>query len=306
MFVVGSICFFKGFPLVYAYAGDWLFIGGSTLVLALAAHSASEAWVAWGHQRRSDEIEVMEKLDRLQAEFVENMHFVISAIIFTIGCYFFMPGIYENEVDESQGHEIGAWCFIIGSFGFVLASYWNACGIMAEHGKRHLLGSAEARCVRLSAIALSFAMVGGVCFVAGSFLYRPGLKHWESCRSSGQEANLLSKISGKASRQLLAAISAPMPASHNNRNLRLAVGPSKSLAIDSWNSMMQQPDDHRVQAPICTSAMETGTWLFVCGSCCFLVQSLIGMSCTIIMHTREREKMLDDLVKRDEEEGIDN
>lgn len=274
MYLIGSIAFLEGFPSWVGKMGDWLFIVGSVVTVIQASWSAHEAYVMWSHPDfLLDESFINQycKKERLADEVAENLHFVISSVIFFVGALFFMPGIYDDDESEQYGHEAGAWCFIIGSFGFVLASYWNACGLAAEFGQRYAAGSRESRCVRLASISLCFAMVGGVFFVSGSFLYRPG--YGKDCSDSRRlPTSLLG--SGTALRAF---------ARHRSSGGFLH---ARRLAADTPAARA---------ADLCLDAAQNGTWLYIIGSSLFLVQSLMSMACTVIMSSAGDGKSSDPL-----------
>ena len=79
----------------------------------------------------------------------------------------------EAEVEE----EWGATLFIAGSVAYTLASFFNALTLLPS-----TLGDSEASAetavlaFRLGVAKLMCTQLGSVCFVAGSFLYRPALQ----------------------------------------------------------------------------------------------------------------------------------
>merc|ERR1712187_1080072 len=99
--------------------------------------------------------------------------YLVASVIFCAGTVFFWPGIYSSDDQALWGQETGAWFFIFGSAGFVLASYWNALGIATDYSPTHVANSKEARAYRFAAIGLCFTMIGSICFLTGSVLYRP-------------------------------------------------------------------------------------------------------------------------------------
>jgi len=294
MFVVGSICFFDGWPLWVAYLGDWLFIVGSLLTLLLAAWAMCESWLAHKH-RDADEKQ------KHRDELMENLNYVIASIIFTVGSVFFMPGIYTGQKQEFAGHEAGAWCFIVGSFGFVLASYWNALGMASEHGYRHPPSTAAASCIQLSKVSLCLSMIGGVLFVTGSFLYRPGYSHRHGCRRLARSSALPSSLlvqpalephlplvenssANWPSHQALQAFAATdmSKAQRAHRTLRrpsVALTPSEARHPKQASLVAAGPDTLQ-----CLNAIRDGTWLYVLGSLCFMAQSVLNLASSITMH----------------------
>jgi len=294
MFVVGSICFFDGWPLWVAFLGDWLFIVASVLTLLLAAWAMCESWIAHKHRDADEE-------EKQRDELMENFNYVVANIIFVVGSVFFMPGIYTGHDEELAGHEAGAWCFIFGSFGFVLASYWNALGMASEHGYRHAPSSAAATCVQLSKVSLCLSMVGGALFVTGSFLYRPGYTNMHGCgrsaRSHSPPSSLvmqpmlkprLSALESSSDKwpdrqglQGLAAsgMSKPQRLHRTSRRPIAALSPSEVGQPSPASLAAVGPDTLQ-----CLNAIRDGTWLYVLGSLCFLLQSVLSLASSVIMH----------------------
>lgn len=160
MFVVGSLCFFGGEPFQVLEIGEMLFIVASLIYVGVGCLEMHELFVANGSNVWSD------------STFHEQLAYLISASIFTAGTILFWPNIYKlwNVPQwEEAGTSLAAWCFVIGSMGFVIASFWNALSLAdsaeedaAEGGKTWM---------RLTKMALFFSIMGGVFFVVGSYLY---------------------------------------------------------------------------------------------------------------------------------------
>mmetsp|Transcript_123442 Transcript_123442/g.308465 ORF Transcript_123442/g.308465 Transcript_123442/m.308465 type:complete len:331 (-) Transcript_123442:91-1083(-) len=280
VYLAGSICFMSGFPTWVESTGDWLFILGGIITVIQAGHSAHEAWTTWGHpdvQDEASEISKACKQERLQDEFFENMHYVVASVVFLAGCLLFMPGVYSNEVAEEYGHEAAAWCFIVGSLGFVLASYWNACGLAMAFGQQYMPGSREHRCMRLASISLCFGMLGGVCFVSGSIMYRPGYS--KDCAAEAgtegrfRQASLLGRLAARA----------------HGAHRRRAHGFLRAGALAADHTLLTATAGAS-EGILCLNPEATGAWLYTIGSCLFLAQSVISMTCTVIMSAADGGK----------------
>eukprot|EP00443_Scrippsiella_acuminata_P092076 CAMPEP_0115393992 /NCGR_PEP_ID=MMETSP0271-20121206/12036_1 /TAXON_ID=71861 /ORGANISM="Scrippsiella trochoidea, Strain CCMP3099" /LENGTH=322 /DNA_ID=CAMNT_0002817649 /DNA_START=15 /DNA_END=983 /DNA_ORIENTATION=+ len=256
MFLIGSVCFLKRFPVWVGKLGDWLFLIGSVVTVIQSTMSAHEAYVTSYHpDLRNPESLISQhcKQERLTIEVVENLHFVGASIIFFVGAIFFMPGIYSNDVAEEYGHEYGAWCMIIGSFGYVFASYWNACGVATEHS-------------RLASISLCCAMVGGVFYVAGSFMYRPGYS--KDCPQNGP---------------LPVSLQEQDSARQHHRRYGLLHARSLTSSLSTAGMVADKG-----AGVFCLDAAEDGTWMYIIGSCFFLMQAFFHMACTMVMAAAEK------------------
>jgi hypothetical protein len=115
-------------------------------------------------------------------EFLEHILYMGCGVAYAVGSVLWMPWIYQDKWNSIRGHSAAAWCFIFGSVGLVLASIWNAFGLVEESAKRRPRlrdpgNRVEVLCRRLASIALCCTAVGGSLFVAGSFLFRPGFEN---------------------------------------------------------------------------------------------------------------------------------
>jgi len=295
LFVVGSACFFDDRPLWVTYVGDWLFIVGSVITFVLAAWAAYESWLA-RHAGSSNDSACQ---GQNQDDLVENLFNCAASLIFAAGCVLFMPGIYSTRLGELRGHEAGAWCFILGSFGFVMSSYWNALSMAAERGRFGVGegGSAAGAIVsRITSVALCCNLLGSVFFVVGSFLYRPGYAHTHGCGRSGQSRAPPSSFLGRSiaraflpaapppgtgdlSPPLLAAIRSALPGPHRSGLAGALLGWSLAEPEGPWGQ------GQGFENPYCASTTDHGTWLYVIGSCLFLLQSFLCLSCSLVLHS---------------------
>jgi len=293
-FLIGSIFFLDLWPAWVAEVGDWLYILGSLLTLLLALWAMHEAWQANRHHDADKE-------EKQRDELMENLNFVLASIIFLVGAVSFMPGVYSGPDEELAGHEIAAWCFVLGSFGFVLASFWNAVGMASEHGHRQLPDSAHATCFQLSKVSLCLAMVGGVLFVTGSFLHRPGYTNMNGCGRSAKLGAVLSPaVMILSAKPLLPALESSggkwpnqqglkefaatdmfkaLRLHHTSRRSRAVLSPNEIGQLKPVSLAAAEPETSK-----CTNAVQDGTWLYVIGSLCFLLQSVLSLASSVIMH----------------------
>lgn len=157
MFILGSLCFFGGLPFQVLEIGEILFIVASLIYVLVGVlemfemcHTAGEAGI-WGN-----------------SAFHEQMAYLVSATVFAFGTVLYWPGIYgKNKDAEAKGVFAASWCFILGSLGFVIASFWNAIQL-SEHPEDQHGGKTWNRLTKMS---LFFSIMGGVLFVTGSYLF---------------------------------------------------------------------------------------------------------------------------------------
>lgn len=118
----------------------------------------------------------------LRNEFLEQMNFLVAGIVFFIGSLLYMPGIYgTNQEMKELGAQIGSYCFIAGSLGFVMATFFSAIGMAADPNHQNLQpGSVKTYCHYLHIMGLACSQLGSVLFVTGSVLYRPIFAYGEN------------------------------------------------------------------------------------------------------------------------------
>jgi len=161
MFILGSLCFFEGEPFQVLEIGEILFMVASAVYVVVGALEMCE--MCYNAKFTPDEAVWK------SSAFHEQLTYLISAMIFLVGCVLYWPGLYgEDKATEALGMFTAAWCFIIGSLGFVVASFWNAMQ-MAEHPDVSDVYGDSWR--RLTKTALFFSIMGGVLFVTGSYLF---------------------------------------------------------------------------------------------------------------------------------------
>lgn len=172
-FIIGSVCFLSRWPIAVIFFGDWFFVIGSLVGVCLSMYSIHESHAL------AKFTEMMQltgnENNLLRNEFLEQMNFFMAGIVFFIGSLLYMPGIYgPNQEMKEFGAQLGAYCFIAGSMGFVMATFFAAIGMAADPNHQNLQpGSVKTRCHYLHIMGLACSQVGSVFFVTGSVLYRP-------------------------------------------------------------------------------------------------------------------------------------
>lgn len=172
-FIIGSVCFLSRWPIAVIFFGDWFFVIGSLVGVLLSAHAIHESHA---FSRFDEMMQLTGNENRLlRNEFLEQLNFFVSGIVFFIGSVLYMPGIYgPNQEMKELGAGLGAWCFIAGSMGFVMATFFSAIGMAADPNHQNLQpGSVKTYCHYLHIIGLACSQLGSVFFVTGSVLYRP-------------------------------------------------------------------------------------------------------------------------------------
>lgn len=119
-FLWGSISFYPGW-LENVQLGDILFIVGSFVFLSKSLLGIRHSVKLHGWAHISTDMECF-------AEFFEHFCYVASSFVFTVGCVLFWPGLFgDNEEHIVLGEYIASLCFIVGSMGFVVASFSIQC-----------------------------------------------------------------------------------------------------------------------------------------------------------------------------------
>jgi len=173
-FIIGSVCFLSRWPIAVIFFGDWFFVIGSAITVCLSIHAIHESHAL---EKFSEMLHLTGNENRLiRNEFLEQLNFLGSGIIFFIGSLLYMPGIYggDNQEMKEYGAALGAYCFIAGSMGFVMATFFSAIGMASDPNHQNLQpGSIKMYCHYLHIMGLACAQIGSVFFVTGSVLYRP-------------------------------------------------------------------------------------------------------------------------------------
>jgi len=172
-FIIGSVCFLSRWPITVVFFGDWFFVIGSAIGVCMSIHAIHESRAV---EKFSEMLSLTGMENRLMRnEFLEQMNFLGAGIVFFIGSLFYMPGIYgANQELKEYGAALGAYCFIAGGMGFVMASFFSAIGMASDPNHQNLQpGSTKMYCHYLHITGLACAQIGSVFFVTGSVLYRP-------------------------------------------------------------------------------------------------------------------------------------
>jgi len=172
-FIIGSVCFLSRWPTAVIFFGDWFFVIGSAITVCLSIYAIHESHAL---EKFSEMLRLTGGENRLMRnEFLEQLNFLGSGIIFFIGSLLYMPGIYgDNQEMKEYGAALGAYCFIAGSMGFVMATFFSAIGMASDPNHQNLQpGSIKMYCHYLHIMGLACSQIGSVFFVTGSVLYRP-------------------------------------------------------------------------------------------------------------------------------------
>jgi len=172
-FIIGSVCFLSRWPVAVIFFGDWFFVIGSAIGVTLSLHAIHESHAL---EKFTEMLSLTGQENRLlRNEFLEQMNFFGAGIVFFLGSLFYMPGIYgDNQEMKELGASLGAYCFIAGSLGFVMATFFAAIGMAADPHHQNLQpGSVKLYCHYLHVLGLACSQIGSVFFVTGSVLYRP-------------------------------------------------------------------------------------------------------------------------------------
>lgn len=256
IFVIGCILFFEIFPIEVNNIGLWLFLIASLMNVFLSMY------VMWEHKEAQEAFE-----GGARDEFLEHFLYVASGLFFAVGSVLWMPVWGESKARNFVGHSASAWCFVWGSVGLVLASVWNAFGLVEENAKRSETPTkVEVLCRRLASLALCCTAVGGALFVAGSFMFRPAFEN--DCKEAIERA----------------AVQHPWRHRHHHVGF-LQVGG------DAWDPRISADSEGR-EMSWCLSIINQGTWVYLYGCLLFLAQSVISLVVCIIMNrTDARPKM---------------
>ena len=179
-FLAGSICFFSSDLMVI---GAILFLAGSLVFTVLSALNVCEQRAYQAHYESDAQLlsagAAGPSSEQGTAErLLENGCYFLGSIAFVAGSMLYVHRFYAEVKDE----QIGAWLFVWGSVVFTIASYANALGMPYIFSQQHWRGmtirfpvEVKRLAYRLAATALCCAQLGSVCFVTGSYLYRPAL-----------------------------------------------------------------------------------------------------------------------------------
>jgi len=158
LFIAGSICFASSSDTVLA-VGDWMYIVACIVNTYLSGKSYFEHAIEQAFKDNEED----------DNEVNEEAMFFLSSIVFTVGCFCFMPGL-PPTVANTFNQGLGAWFCIFGSFMLVFSCYYHALGMSEESVHE----SKQAKMTfKLSKLILALNLFGSVLFTVGSFMYRP-------------------------------------------------------------------------------------------------------------------------------------
>jgi len=159
LYVIGSALAFSPVP----NTGVW--IGSMTFLVASGLFTLMSVWPLAEHLRRGWIGKSCDKRSLAEDAFV-----FCSALLFTVGCALFVP-----PTDGRGGVRMaGAWCYVGGSWGLNVATFFRALGMSQVRVKSGPVAKETLVLMyRLSCVALFCAHLGSGLFLAGSFLYEP-------------------------------------------------------------------------------------------------------------------------------------
>mmetsp|Transcript_39470 Transcript_39470/g.91610 ORF Transcript_39470/g.91610 Transcript_39470/m.91610 type:complete len:339 (-) Transcript_39470:132-1148(-) len=281
-FLIGSFFFFTWLGSSAVYWGDWFFITGSALNCFISLSLTLDHWREMDHiqsevkkmpgEGEEDEKNIaLQELEEKGRELMESSCYLAASAVFAVGCVLFYPHLFKDEVKKEYGEEIGAYMFILGSFGFVIAAYYNALAMVkgAAIHKAPKIGSIEYTKRQIVAGELFLSTIGSVLFVTGSFLYRPSyatncshealLKSKEAEHGAGGLKTSLARLRPRLSHSLL-GVAVPQPEG--------------------------MTEDFRV---LCVNVMNQGTMLYLLGSALFVGQCGLAFWRMYLQKRQERE-----------------
>jgi len=108
---------------------------------------------------------------QIQNACLETSMYAIAGILFAMGTWMFLP-IWKDDTATWDWNTVGAWLFIIGSFGFVYAGLNSALNLRYDplFDKIRVCGYNP---YYLAREAVTSGLCGSVLFVVGSFYFRP-------------------------------------------------------------------------------------------------------------------------------------
>jgi len=249
MFVVGSAFFLKAdYSEDRLKWGDTLFIVASVIFFSKSVHT-----IATHHKEHG-----MQPLEERHvcAEYFENVFYTLSCVIFIAACILFWPGLF-SEHNAIRAEIVAVWLFIIGSMGFMLASYCNAI-LLAKKELFHGIPFGYGKIVyNIAFAALLNSQIGGVFFVTGSFMFLPGFR--THC-----ERDIRADWT-----QIAAGI---------NSNLTTIVAKMSSDFHVSESEILKLMPPHG----ICQDILQNGAILYIIGSFFYFVQSCLYLICSLI------------------------
>mmetsp|Transcript_43814 Transcript_43814/g.81833 ORF Transcript_43814/g.81833 Transcript_43814/m.81833 type:complete len:284 (+) Transcript_43814:124-975(+) len=162
MFIVGCYCFESEDTHVYE-SGCWIFLVACVTGCVTGVFEVTEKL----HHSNLDK-------EHERDEVLESVMFLISHLLFTWGCVYFLPEVTQRF---QRSDSWGAWLCIIGSFGLCFAVFYTTLTFSSDPAVQKMLNnlepSASTKVRQLKKIHMCCLLVGAIFFTAGSFMYRP-------------------------------------------------------------------------------------------------------------------------------------
>mmetsp|Transcript_2368 Transcript_2368/g.6839 ORF Transcript_2368/g.6839 Transcript_2368/m.6839 type:complete len:240 (-) Transcript_2368:108-827(-) len=95
----------------------------------------------------------------------ESLLYAVSGLLFFMGCFFYWPAVDQGV--------LGAWFFILGSLGYLIASAYNGFGLGVYAMKLTVARSDFGALFTLQQFGIVALVSGATFFVCGSMFYRP-------------------------------------------------------------------------------------------------------------------------------------
>mmetsp|Transcript_125992 Transcript_125992/g.228662 ORF Transcript_125992/g.228662 Transcript_125992/m.228662 type:complete len:284 (+) Transcript_125992:90-941(+) len=162
MFIVGCYCFESEDTHVYE-SGCWIFLVACVTGCVTGVFEVTEKL----HHSNLDK-------EHERDEVLESVMFLISHLLFTWGCVYFLPEVTQRF---QRSDSWGAWLCITGSFGLCFAVFYTTLTFSSDPAVQKMLNnlepSASTKVRQLKKIHMCCLLVGAIFFTAGSFMYRP-------------------------------------------------------------------------------------------------------------------------------------
>lgn len=158
MFAIASAFYYSGLPPVCLAAGEFLWMLGSSICFVVSVLEVIELCAS------------SDKPICSNPTFHEQMAYLLSTLIFTIGTVLLWSGLYGGDRGkEEKGELYACWFLIAGSFGFLMANIWNWMTFSFAEEAADAGTSAQWACLTRS--ALFCATLGSVFFILGAWLF---------------------------------------------------------------------------------------------------------------------------------------
>jgi len=158
MFVAASALYYSGLPPACLIVAELLWMIGSLIFFVVSVVELCELCGS------------SEKPILSVPVFHEQMAYLVSTLVFTIGTVLLWSGLYGgNAANEEKGEMSSCFFLIAGSFGFLVANIWNWMTLTFSEEASD--GETNSTWACLTRAALLCATLGSVFFILGSWLF---------------------------------------------------------------------------------------------------------------------------------------